>query len=130
MAGEALDPSVVAGGKDFTEWIARDEADVFSLEGALARRPELLASLRSYFDKGDLREEDLVPLMCGVRPKLHGPDEDARDFVIEEASPHGAPGLINLLGIESPGLTACLAIAERVVRIVEDGANRAESLEA
>ena len=103
------------------EWIARDEADVFSLEGALARRPEVLASLRSYFDRGDLREEDLVPLMCGVRPKLHGPDEDARDFVIEEATAHGAPGLINLLGIESPGLTACLAIAEHVVRIVKEG---------
>ena len=112
------------------EWIGKAEEDPFSLEGALARRPLVLASLRTYFDRGDLREEDLTPLMCGVRPKLHGPNEDARDFVIEEATKHGAPGLVLLLGIESPGLTACLAIAERVVRMVEEGAKSREKGEA
>lgn len=66
----------------------------------------------------ELRPEHLSPDIAGVRPKLQGPGEDFRDFVIEEASVHGAPGLINLLGIESPGLTAAGEIAERVADLV------------
>jgi len=61
-----------------------------------------------------IEEEDLEPEMAGIRPKLSGPGEDFRDFVIVEESANGRPGLINLVGIESPGLTACLAIARRV----------------
>lgn len=57
---------------------------------------------------------DLTPDYAGIRPKLAGPGEGFRDFVIEEASAHGAPGFIACIGIESPGLTAALAIAERV----------------
>jgi L-2-hydroxyglutarate oxidase LhgO len=56
----------------------------------------------------------LVPDYAGIRPKLAGPGQGFRDFVIEEASSHGAPGFIACLGIESPGLTAALAIGERV----------------
>jgi L-2-hydroxyglutarate oxidase LhgO len=56
----------------------------------------------------------LVPDYAGIRPKLAGPGQGFRDFVIEEASAHGAPGFIACLGIESPGLTAALAIGERV----------------
>ena len=59
-------------------------------------------------------EEDFTPDYAGLRPKLQGPGEAFRDFVIEEASPHGLPRLVNLLGIESPGLTASEAIAELV----------------
>jgi L-2-hydroxyglutarate oxidase LhgO len=51
---------------------------------------------------------------AGVRPKLSGPGTAAEDFRIEGAAVHGVPGLVNLFGIESPGLTASLAIAERV----------------
>ena len=61
-----------------------------------------------------LRAADLAPDFAGIRPKLQGPGEPFRDYVIEEASSHGAPGLWNLLGIESPGLTASSAIARRV----------------
>ena len=57
---------------------------------------------------------DLIPDYAGIRPKLAGPGEGFRDFVIEELSAQGAPGLIACIGIESPGLTASLAIAERV----------------
>ncbi len=69
-------------------------------------------SVRRYLP--ELRTEDLAPDFAGIRPKLQGPGEPFRDYVIEEASRHGAPGLWNLLGIESPGLTASSAIARRV----------------
>jgi L-2-hydroxyglutarate oxidase LhgO len=61
-----------------------------------------------------LEEEDLTPDMSGIRPKLYRLGEPFRDFVIREESDRGLDGLINLVGIESPGLTSCLAIAEMV----------------
>ncbi len=57
--------------------------------------------------------------MAGIRPKLQGPGEDFRDFVIADESNRGLPGLINLIGIESPGLTACPAIADYVAGLVD-----------
>lgn len=65
-----------------------------------------------------VRAEHLTPDYAGIRPRLAGPGVPFRDFVIEEASAHGARGLINLLGIESPGLTAAPAIARRVAALV------------
>lgn len=56
----------------------------------------------------------LHPGYSGVRPKIHGPGEPLADFRIDGPAVHGVPGLVNLLGIESPGLTACLAMAEAV----------------
>lgn len=64
--------------------------------------------------------DDLEPEMAGIRPKLQGPGGDIRDFVIKEESDEGLPGFINLIGIESPGLTSSPAIAEYVGDIVED----------
>ena len=61
-----------------------------------------------------IREAELTPAYSGIRPKLAAPSEVFRDFVVEEASRHGAPGFVACVGIESPGLTASLAIAERV----------------
>ena len=55
---------------------------------------------------------------AGIRPKLQGPGEPFRDYVIDEASRHGAPRLVNLVGIESPGLTASQAIADEVDRLI------------
>jgi len=60
----------------------------------------------------------LSPDGAGVRPKLAGPGEEFRDFIVSEESAHGCPGLVSLLGIESPGLTAAPAIAEEVVRLL------------
>ena len=60
----------------------------------------------------------LVPSRAGVRPKISGPGEAARDFVIAGAETHGIPGLVNLFGIESPGLTASLAIGDHVRDLV------------
>ena len=62
--------------------------------------------------------EDLVPESAGIRAKLQGPDDGFRDFVITDEEKAGFPGLINLIGIESPGLTAALAIARFVCRMM------------
>jgi L-2-hydroxyglutarate oxidase LhgO len=72
---------------------------------------------REFHEKGRkflpfLELEDLAPDMAGIRPKLYGPGEPFRDFIIREESDKGLPGFIDLVGIESPGLTSCLAIAE------------------
>jgi L-2-hydroxyglutarate oxidase LhgO len=61
-----------------------------------------------------MRAEWLAPDYAGVRPKLAGPGVAFRDFVVQEESQAGLPGFVNLIGIESPGLTAALAIGERV----------------
>jgi L-2-hydroxyglutarate oxidase LhgO len=65
-----------------------------------------------------IKAEDLFPDTSGIRPKLQGPKDNFRDFVINEESAKGLPGLINLIGIESPGLTSCLAIAEYVEQLI------------
>jgi len=64
--------------------------------------------------------EDLDPEFAGIRPKLQGPGEVFQDFVIAHEEKTGFPGLINLIGIESPGLTASLAIARYVGRMVKE----------
>jgi L-2-hydroxyglutarate oxidase LhgO len=74
------------------------------------------AALRRYLPH--ITDDDLSPGYAGIRPKLQGPGEPVRDFVIEEASRHGAPQLINLIGIESPGVTASEAIANRVDQLI------------
>lgn len=69
-------------------------------------------AIRRYWP--DLPDGALQPGYAGVRPKLHGRDGPATDFVIQGPETHGISGLINLYGIESPGLTSSLAIAEQV----------------
>lgn len=66
-----------------------------------------------------LEYNNLEPEMAGVRPKLQGPGEDYRDFIIKEESEKGLPGFINLIGIDSPGLTASPAIAEYTGNLVK-----------
>jgi len=56
--------------------------------------------------------------MSGIRPKLQGPGDPPMDFVIREEGAAGLPGFVNLIGMESPGLTSCLAIAEYVKEII------------
>ena len=65
-----------------------------------------------------LELDDLTPDMSGIRPKLQGENEGFRDFVIKEESDLGLPGFINLIGIESPGLTSAPAIAKYVGNIL------------
>ena len=66
-----------------------------------------------------VRDEDLSPDMSGIRAKLQGPGDPYRDFVITEESRRGLPGFVNLVGIDSPGLTSALAIAEHVAGLLE-----------
>jgi L-2-hydroxyglutarate oxidase LhgO len=65
-----------------------------------------------------LREDDLEPDISGIRPKLQGPGQPVRDFVIAEESERGLPGFVNLIGIDSPGLTSAPAIAAYVETLV------------
>lgn len=67
-----------------------------------------------------LEKEAFVPDMAGVRPKLNGPNEKVRDFIIKDETDDGLPGLINLIGIESPGLTAAPAIAKMVAGMIDE----------
>ena len=67
-----------------------------------------------------IRLEDLSPDFAGVRPKLQGPGDDFRDFVIRDEADKGLPGFIDLIGIESPGLTSSAAIARYVRAMAKD----------
>lgn len=81
------------------------------LKGDFAR------AIQRYFP--GLEPQRLTPGYCGIRPKLSGPGQPVADFVIQSSEIHGLKGLVNLFGIESPGLTASLAIARRVARILD-----------
>ncbi|WP_298959576.1 NAD(P)/FAD-dependent oxidoreductase [uncultured Roseibium sp.] len=77
-----------------------------------ARGGRFYSAIRSYWP--DLPDGSLVPDYSGIRPKIAGPGEPAADFRIEGSHTHGLHGLVALYGVESPGLTAALAIAEEV----------------
>jgi len=79
------------------------------------RRAAFESAIRCYFPGLDAAR--LHPGYTGIRPKISGPGEQAADFRIDGPAEHGVAGLINLLGIESPGLTASLAIGEVVAGI-------------
>lgn len=81
-----------------------------------ARAGEFYDAVKSFLPFVEL--SDLEPEMAGIRGKLSGPGEPFRDFVIAEESSRGLPGLINLMGIESPGLTSCLSIARMVESLI------------
>ena len=66
----------------------------------------------------EIRDEDLSPDISGIRPKLQGPGEGFRDFVVTHEAAAGLAGFVNLVGIDSPGLTSAPAIAEEVERLL------------
>ena len=83
-----------------------------------ARRAErFYASIRRYWP--DLPDGALLPDYAGIRPKIRRPGHRVMDFEILGKHHHGVPGLVHCLGIESPGLTSCLAIADEVVDLLE-----------
>ena len=94
------------------EWTASPD----DLQVNPSRADAFYAEVRRYWPA--LPEGALQPGYAGIRPKISGPHEAAADFVIQGPSEHGVPGLVNLFGIESPGLTSCLAIAQRVAALV------------
>ena len=89
------------------EWIERESYDVDP-----DRAESFYASIRRYWP--GLPDGALVPDYAGIRPKLTGPGEPPADFMIDGPQEHGLPGLVHLFGIESPGLTAALSLAEDV----------------
>jgi L-2-hydroxyglutarate oxidase LhgO len=78
-----------------------------------ARGEAFYAAIRAYWP--GLRDGALQPGYAGVRPKISGPSEPAADFIVQGPEVHGIPRLVNLYGIESPGLTASLPLADEVV---------------
>jgi len=78
----------------------------------VSRQASFEAAIRHYWPA--LPSGALVPAYTGVRPKLSGPGESAADFLVQGPAEHGMPGLVQLLGIESPGLTSSLALGELV----------------
>jgi L-2-hydroxyglutarate oxidase LhgO len=94
------------------QWV--DTPDDLSV--APDRSDRFYAAIRSYWP--GLQDASLVPAYAGIRPKIHGPHEPARDFCIQGPLDHGVDGLVNLFGIESPGMTACLAIGEHVANLL------------
>jgi L-2-hydroxyglutarate oxidase LhgO len=90
------------------QWV--DDAQDLQVEPA--RSDAFYAEVRRYWP--GLADGALQPAYVGIRPKISGPGAAAADFLIQGPATHGVPGLINLFGIESPGLTSALAIAETV----------------
>jgi L-2-hydroxyglutarate oxidase LhgO len=81
------------------------------------KRTAFAASVRRLVP--DIYDDDLSPDMAGIRAKLQAPGQPVRDFVVAHEAARGKPGLVNLIGIDSPGLTSALAIAEDVARFLE-----------
>ena len=96
------------------EWVDSVEYTVDPARGAI-----FYDEIRRYWP--DLADGALQPAYAGVRPKLSGPGQPAADFTIQGPADHGAGSIVNLFGIESPGLTASLAIAEHVVGLLYPG---------
>jgi L-2-hydroxyglutarate oxidase LhgO len=101
-------------GPDF-QWV--DKVD-YAFDAS--RAPQFYEAIRRYYPS--LKDGDLQPGYTGIRPRLSGPGgslhNNGSDFVIMDASQHGIPGLINLFGIESPGLTSSLAIGAYVSQLL------------
>lgn len=93
------------------QWTERLDYDVDA-----ARAGSFYEAIRHYWPA--LPDDALQPAYAGIRPKLAGPRAPASDFVIQGPARHGVAGLINLYGIESPGLTAALAIGQEVAEMV------------
>ena len=95
------------------EWIERIDYDVDPERGRV-----FYEAIRRYWP--ELKDGSLQPAYCGIRPKIQAQGEPSRDFLVEGPEEHGVAGLVNLYGIESPGLTASLAIGEHVLGLLRD----------
>lgn len=112
-AGLGIHATIDMGGRvkfgPDVEWVESDQDLVVDP----ARAEKFYAAIRTYWPA--LPDGALVADYAGIRPKLHGPTEPMPDFRIDGPEVHGVANLVNLLGIESPGLTSSLAIADMVV---------------
>ena len=95
------------------QWLDVGNADEIDYRVEAERSGIFYADVRRYWPA--LPDGALQPAYSGVRPKIHGPSEPAPDFCVQGPREHGVVGLVNLFGIESPGLTSCLALADEVL---------------
>jgi L-2-hydroxyglutarate oxidase LhgO len=100
------------------QWVPLTEPGAEDYRVDAARAAPFAEAIRRYWPA--LPAAALQPDYAGIRPKISGPGEPAGDFVIAGPQQHGVAGLVNLIGIESPGLTASLAIAERVAHALRE----------
>jgi L-2-hydroxyglutarate oxidase LhgO len=98
------------------EWLTVHDPESIDYTVDPARAAPCYEDVRRYWPA--LPDGALLPGYSGVRPKIHGPGEPMPDWRIDGPEAHGIPGLVNLFGIESPGLTACLAVGDYVARLV------------
>jgi L-2-hydroxyglutarate oxidase LhgO len=98
------------------EWLAVDDPAQIDYRVDPERSAGFYAEVRRYWP--GLPDGALAPSYSGVRPKIHRAGEPAPDFRIDGPTAHGVPGLVNLFGIESPGLTSALAIADEVLTLL------------
>jgi L-2-hydroxyglutarate oxidase LhgO len=96
------------------QWLDSGDPDSIDYRVDPSRAESFYAEIRRYWP--GLRDGALLPAYSGVRPKLQGPGMPAGDFVLQGPADHGIAGLMNLFGIESPGLTASLALADEALR--------------
>jgi L-2-hydroxyglutarate oxidase LhgO len=92
------------------EWI-----ETLDYHVSIERSERFYAAIRRFWPQ--LADGQLIPAYAGIRPKISGPDEPAADFRIDGPGYHGIPNIINLFGIESPGLTSSLAIGDHVAEL-------------
>ena len=98
------------------EWLDATDPDAFDYRVQPQRADVFYDAVRQYWP--GLPDGALQPAYSGVRPKIHAPGTPAPDWRIDGPSLHGVPGLVNLFGIESPGLTSALAIGAHVAELV------------
>ena len=101
------------------EWLDSVDPAHVDYRVDIARAHSFYATIRRYWPS--LRDDALTPDYSGCRPKLSGPGQPAADFRIDGPGTHGIPGLVNLFGIESPGLTSSLALGEYAADLIEGG---------
>jgi len=94
------------------------ESNVYDYKLTASKQEEFFKSAKKFLPFLEL--DDIAPEMAGIRPKIQKPGEPLRDFYIMEESKRGYPGFINLIGMESPGLTSSIAIAKYVNNLINN----------
>jgi L-2-hydroxyglutarate oxidase LhgO len=120
QASQGLHLAIDLGGRTRlgpdAEWLREGTGPPFNYEVDPSRAAHFYREVRRYWP--GLKDGALSPDYSGVRPKIVGPGQPSADFLIDGPETHGVQGLVNLIGIESPGLTSSLAIGEKVAEMV------------
>ena len=107
----------MAGGVKLGPDVKYLESNIYDYKLTASKQEAFYTSARKFLPF--LEFDDISPEMAGIRPKIQRPGDPLQDFYIQEESGRGYPGFINLIGMESPGLTSSIAIARYVRSLVE-----------